>query len=125
VTFAWGIRRRAERPISEASNLQPPAPVPIACSLSSSGAHDQLDEWRALLGTESVETRRVSPTELRFRLRVGLARLDEIVTLARREKACCPFFDFTLMIEPDAVELAMSVPEDGVPALDTFAELGR
>ena len=108
---------QGRRPASGAST-QPqglPAPVPIACSLSASDARDQLGEWQALLATESVETSRVSPTELRFRLRDDLARLEEIVTMARREKACCPFFDFTLMIEPDAVRLAVSVPEDGVP----------
>jgi hypothetical protein len=102
-----------------------PPPVPIACRLSAVDARDQLDEWRALLATQAIETRRVSPTELQFRLRDDLAGLGAIVSLARREKACCPFFDFVVRIEPDAVSLAISVPEDGVPVLDTFAALGR
>ncbi len=124
----WRIRHlRAHGPTPEAFTLQDrfPAPVPIACSLSAGDAHDQMDEWRAILATEAVETRRVSPTQLQFRLRDDLARMGEIVSLARREKACCPFFDFSLTIEPDAVSLAIAVPEDGVPVLDSFAALGR
>ncbi len=124
----WRIRRlRAHGPTPEAFTLHHrfPAPVPIACTLSAADAHDQIDEWRALLATEAVEARRVSPTQLHFRLQDDSARLGEIVSLARREKACCPFFDFSLMIEPDAVRLAISVPEAGVPVLDTFADLGR
>jgi hypothetical protein len=103
-------------------------PVPIACSLSAADAHDQVDEWRALLATAATETWRVSPTRLQFRLGEDPTRVGEIVSLARREKACCPFFDFSLMIEPDAVSLVIVVPEDGIPVLDsfaTFAGLGR
>jgi hypothetical protein len=105
-------------------NRRLPPPVPIACSLSTADARDQLEEWSALLGTEAVETRRVTPTELIIRLRDDPGRLGEIVTLARREKTCCPFFDFSLRIDPDAVSLAISVPDDGVPVLDAFAALG-
>jgi hypothetical protein len=101
-----------------------PPPVPIACSLSSVASRAQLDEWRALLATEAVETRRATPTELIIRLRDDQARLGDIVTLVRREKTCCPFFDFSLRIEPDAVSLLISVPDDGVPVLDAFAALG-
>jgi heme-degrading monooxygenase HmoA len=124
----WRIRRlRAQGPTPDAFTLHHrfAPPIPIACSLSAADAHDQLDEWRALLGSEAVETRRVSPTELLFRLRADLARLEEIVRLAQREKACCPFFDFALRIEPDGVRLVVSVPEDGAPVLDAFAGLGR
>jgi hypothetical protein len=125
VAFEWRRRRLPTlRTASGAFTRQSRTSVPIACSLSVSGADDQLGEWRALLSSESVETRRVSPTELQFRLRNDLSGLRQIVTLAQREKACCPFLDFALMIEPDAVRLAMSVPEGGVGVLDTFAELG-
>jgi hypothetical protein len=105
-------------------NHRLPPPDPIACRLSAVDARDQLDDWRALLATEAVESRRVTPTELIIRLRDDPDRLGEIVTLARREKTCCPFFDFSLRIEPDAVSLAISVPDDGVPVLDAFAALG-
>ncbi len=101
-----------------------PPPVPISCTLSAVDARDQLDEWRALLGAAAVATRRLTPTELIIKLRDDPARLGEIITLARREKACCPFFDFSLRIQPDAVSLAISVPDDGVPMLDAFAALG-
>jgi hypothetical protein len=114
----------APPPETSTLNQRLPSPVAIACSLSAFDARDQLEEWRALLGTEAVEIRRVTPTELIVRLQDDPARLSEIITLARREKACCPFFDFSLRIEPDAVSLAISVPDDGVPVLDAFAALG-
>jgi hypothetical protein len=116
----------ALRPAPGALTGESPASVPIvACSLPVSDAHHQLGEWRALLATASVETTRVSPTELHFRLRDDLGGLRQIVTLAQREKACCPFLDFALMIEPGAVRLTISVPEGGVPVLDAFAAFGR
>jgi hypothetical protein len=98
--------------------------VPIACSLSSADARGQLDEWRDLLAGAATESRRVSPTQLLIRLEDEFTDFGALVDLARREKACCPFFDFSLRIDADAVRLALSVPVDGAPVLDTFAALG-
>ena len=99
-------------------------PVPIACSLSSADARGQLDEWRELLVGATTESRRVSPTQLLIRFEDEFTGFEGLVDLARREKACCPFFDFSLRIDADAVRLAISVPETGAPVLDTFAALG-
>lgn len=41
--------------------------------------------------------------------------------LARREKACCPFFGFTFEVEVDGVAMRIEVADDAVPALDTLA----
>ncbi|HUJ67861.1 MAG TPA: hypothetical protein VLX59_20120 [Acidimicrobiales bacterium] len=99
-------------------------PVPIACSLSSADARGQLYEWRDLLAGAATEGRRVSPTQLLIRLGDEFTDFAALVDLVRREKACCPFFDFSLRIDVDAVRLVISVPEAGAPVLDTFAALG-
>ena len=94
--------------------------VPIACSLTEA-ARGQLGEWRDLLTTSAVAAERVSPTELSFRLRDDLGRLGPIVRLAQREKACCPFFDFSIRLDADRVALHVSVPAAATAVLDEFA----
>ena len=48
-----------------------------------------------------------------------------MVGLAQREKACCPFFDFSLDIAADSVTLVVSVPDDGAPLLDQLCRTER
>ena len=43
--------------------------------------------------------------------------------LARREKACCPFFEFRLVLFPDAVWLVIEAPDEAAMALDRLVEL--
>jgi hypothetical protein len=90
--------------------------IPIACSLRDTEARDQLDEWRELLARTTPTS--ASPTELR--VRVGDDQVAAVVGLAKREKACCPFFDFTLHIEAGATILHIQVPEDAAAILDDF-----
>ena len=94
--------------------------IPIACSLSESAARSQLGEWHTLLESSVVATDRPCPSELSLRLRPDLAQLESIVRLAQREKACCPFFDFAIAIEAEAIALRVSVPPDAVSLLDGF-----
>lgn len=103
--------------------------VPIACSLTVAGARAQLDEWRALCQTPATDTvptivaaERRSPTELRLRLNDDLTGVTELVRLARREQACCPFFDFRLAITAEAVTLTIEVPEEAAAVLDDLAQ---
>lgn len=44
--------------------------------------------------------------------------VSEVLALARQEKACCPFFDFTLRIECDALTLLVGVPAEAASVLD-------
>ncbi len=95
--------------------------IPIACNLTDEAAVHQLAEWHTLLTSETVTSQRLSPTELALGLPDDLAQLATIVRLAQREKACCPFFDFALRIEADAVTLSVSVPVEAASLLDSFA----
>jgi hypothetical protein len=95
--------------------------IPIACTLSDTAARGQLEEWRTVLASPTVTRRRRSPTEVAVGLPGGFDQLEAVVRLAQREKACCPFFDFALQIEADAVTLVVSVPEEAAPLLDHFA----
>jgi hypothetical protein len=77
------------------------------------------DEWRALLSDAAVAAERPAPTEVVVRLRDG-APVAALVDLARREKACCPFFDFSLLVEADALTLRVGVPDEAAALLDGF-----
>lgn len=95
-------------------------PIPVACNLDDQAAFALLEEWRALLAGATVTRQRVSPTELAFGLSEDPAQLETVVRLARREKACCPFFDFTLRIGADVLTLTISVPDQAATLLDRF-----
>ncbi|SRR6266567_1798132 len=97
--------------------------VPIACSLTDSDARAQLGEWRTAMAAAVAATDRRSPTELCLRLRADLGGLADLVRLAQRERACCPFFDFTLQIKATEIALVISVPPDASGVLDMFGEL--
>ncbi|SRR6266568_8016758 len=97
--------------------------VPIACSLTDSEARAQLGEWREILALACTAAERRSPAELALRLRADLAGLADLVRLAQREHACCPFFDFTLRITAGGTTLVISVPPEADRVLDTFASL--
>jgi hypothetical protein len=97
--------------------------VPIACTLDAADAQSQLAQWQALLATTVIATERPLPTELLYRLRGDLAGLAELVRLAQREKECCAFFDFALLIDAGSLALQVSVPPAAVAVLDRFEGL--
>jgi hypothetical protein len=49
--------------------------------------------------------------------------LEAAVDLARREKACCAFFEFAIEVEEDASWLSVTVPPDAADALEDLASL--
>ena len=49
--------------------------------------------------------------------------LADAADLARREKACCDFFEFSIAIEADALWLSVRVPAEASLVLDDFAQL--
>jgi hypothetical protein len=94
--------------------------IPIACSLDASDARAQLDEWKELFARVVTSVERVSPLRFDALLQPELAELSELVQLAQREKACCPFFDFALIIDCASTKFVVSVPENASSVLDHF-----
>jgi NAD(P)H-dependent FMN reductase len=95
----------------------PIAEIPVACALPDDAARSQLDEWRRLTDSPSVTVERVSPTELAIHLGSD-ADVPFVVDLAQREKACCPFFEFSLDIGAESLCLRLRVPDDAAQVLD-------
>lgn len=96
--------------------------IPIACSLSTGDARDRIDEWRALLQTHIVEVERTS-SSARLRLRDDGEAILMATDLAQREKACCAFFEFRLLILASAVWLEVEIPEDAGVTLNDLSFL--
>jgi hypothetical protein len=46
------------------------------------------------------------------------ADIASIAALAQREKACCPFFSFTIEISAERLSLVVEVPDDAIEVLD-------
>ena len=94
--------------------------IPIACSLEASDARAQLDEWKELFSNAMTRVDRVAPTRFEVSFRPDLLELSELVQLAQREKACCPFFNFTLIIDSAMTTFVVEVPDDASSVLDQF-----
>jgi hypothetical protein len=97
--------------------------IPIACSLDEPAAQNQVGEWRAVIARAVAEMERTSPTTLTLTLNADLVGLTDLVQLAQREKACCTFFEFDLVVDVDRVRFVVSVPEDAEGVLDEFGVL--
>lgn len=101
------------------------ARVPIACSLEAETADNQVEEWRQLLNRRVTAVERTATTSARVRLQDSDDALRATADLARREKACCPFFQFRLELLPEDVWLEIAVPDDAAPILDGLLSLRR
>jgi hypothetical protein len=96
---------------------------PIACSLSVDGARDRIAEWRVFFASSVDSVEQLAKERFRFRLVPDPGALADAVDLAQREKACCPFFDFSIQLEPDRCWLAVGVPTEATAVLADFARL--
>ncbi len=94
--------------------------IPVACRLPPRDARSQMAEWGALLTDAVARRHRVAPGRLDLHLRSDFDRVDALVDLARREAACCAFFDFSLSIGPDALTLVIEAPDEAASILDEF-----
>ena len=94
--------------------------IPIACSLTQPAARTQLDEWRELLDAAVVRRHRISAGRLELELDPAFRRVDDLVQLARREAACCTFFNFSLTIDAELLTFVIEVPPEAEGVLDQF-----
>jgi DNA-binding transcriptional MerR regulator len=81
--------------------------VAIVCSLSGEGMAERVAEWRAVVGG-------ARPVEIPGGVRVTLPveKAGAVAELAAAEQRCCPFFDFRLHLEGEAVHLEVRAPAD-------------
>jgi len=91
--------------------------IPIACTLDSQDATDRVEEWRTLVGDDVADAIRTADG-VRFRLCDNDHAVLRAIDLCRREKSCCGFFDFRLVLLTDAVWLEIEAPNDAAPILD-------
>lgn len=105
---------------------RPPPARPVACDLSGTpGAFaERMAEYRSLFG-QYLAGRSRTAAGIRFRFRADLGVEDWVRDLARREKACCGFFDFTVAAGDREVRWDVSVADDEAArqVLDGFYRL--
>jgi MerR family copper efflux transcriptional regulator len=99
------------------------ARVPIACTLSVDDAAARGKEWRRFVAGSAVDIERRG-TSARLRLRDGDEALLGAADLARREKACCAFFEFRLTLLPEGIWLEVDGPAEAAPVLDQLLSPG-
>jgi hypothetical protein len=97
--------------------------IPIACTLTPGSAAARVEEWRSFLAHSTGAVEKAGDQKLRLRLDGSTQALEAAVDLARREKACCGFFEFSIEVEADASWLSIEVPPDAAGALADFVSL--
>ena len=87
-------------------------PPPVACALvGTPGAFaERMAEYRRLF--EHLAARSRTATTISFRFRAGSGVEEWVRDLARREKACCAFFDFTVAADGQEVRWDVTVADD-------------
>jgi hypothetical protein len=101
-------------------------PPPVVCDMA--GAADtpaeRIAEYRRLFA-QSLVGRDRTGTGIRFRFRADAGLEDWVRDLARREKACCAFFSFTVTTRDEEVWWDAAVIDDDMARqiLDEFYRL--
>jgi hypothetical protein len=94
--------------------------VPIACSLGAGELRERQTEMRALAARALVGSERTAAGAV-LRFRASSPEVDAAVRdLARREKECCPFFEFAIEATAETVRLEVSAPAEAGPVLDAL-----
>ena len=90
-----------------------PAPPPVACTLTATpGAFaERMAEYQRLF-RQYLTGRTRTARGIRFRFRPGPGVEDWVRDLARREQACCAFFDFAVTTDGQQVCWDASVGDD-------------
>jgi hypothetical protein len=99
---------------------------PIACSLDASQLEDRKESFGTLAAKYLVRTARSEHgASLYFRDSDGTVEAA-VRELARAEKACCPFFEFSVTRDAGVVRLEISAPAEAQAFVDAIvaASLG-
>jgi hypothetical protein len=105
---------------------RPAAQLPVACTLTGTpGAFaERMAEYRRLFH-QYLAGRTRTGQGIRFRFRAEPGVEDWVRDLARREHACCGFFDFAVTAAAGEIRWDAAVADDGPArqALDEFYRL--
>ena len=94
----------------------PPLLLPVACTLTGTpGAFaERMAEYRRLFQSYLTGRSRTGPG-IRFCFRAEPGVEDWVRDLARREKACCGFFDFTVTADAGEIRWDAAVADNSRP----------
>ena len=97
--------------------------VPISCTLTAADASQRVGEWQVAL-SQWVDICEQDGSTATLALRSGTNALLAAVDLAEREKACCPFFSFSIAIKDGSARLHIGVPAEATSLLTGLLSLG-
>lgn len=89
--------------------------APVACTLSGAELGERTEQWRTLIAR--AERREDIPDGLRLIFPAGADLAADVAALAAAEQGCCAFFDFTLHLTPNALQLDVRAPESAAGML--------
>jgi hypothetical protein len=105
---------------------QPSTTTPIVCDMTSAPdtAPERMREYRRLFAQALVGRERTADG-IRLRFRAGDGIEGWVRDLAAREKACCPFYDFSIGTDGEQVHWDVTVIDDDTAraVLDEFSAL--
>jgi hypothetical protein len=97
--------------------------IPVACTLSPLAASERLEEWRAFFARWHAVGGRTEAHTLRVRLDASRRAREEAADLARREKACCAFFEFSIEDGAESHWVIVQALPDASAILDEFVAM--
>jgi DNA-binding transcriptional MerR regulator len=102
---------------AEAAEEEPEAwrRAPVVCTLATGRLGERTERWRALVARAA--DRDEIPDGLRLTFLAGPELAAELAALAAAEQDCCAFFDFTLRMTPNALDLTIRAPREALPLL--------
>ena len=89
--------------------------MPVACTLSDAELSERTERWQRLAG--QATDRQDIPDGVRLTFPASPELIAEVAALAAAEQGCCAFFDFTLHLTPDSLELSARAPETAATML--------
>ncbi|MFC9679030.1 heavy metal-responsive transcriptional regulator [Streptomyces sp. NPDC056948] len=89
--------------------------APVACTLGGAELGERTEQWRTLVAR--AERREEIDDGLRLSFPPDADLAGQLAALAAAEQGCCAFFDFTLHLTPDALQLSVRAPESAAGML--------
>lgn len=96
--------------------------IGAACNLSEEDLRRRVAEWAALRARAASVTPIEGGVVLQLAPHEPIASVADLVT---RESECCPFYGFTLWIEGQSRQLAITAGPGGDPAVEALLGIGR